>query len=153
MSTSIEAPTPREHLFQAYLTNMTEYMQMEFPQADPVVLRNFIKSEVAARSTGMIERLNIAKANNEDLSLSRSADQRLWPTLRMVRNVNPEAPKRGHSYGNITYYDNEDLLGVTLQHRDKIIDAELKNVEDSMEALMRQKEHILSKKHYQSHTG
>ena len=35
-----------------------------------------------------------------------------------------------------------------VQHRDKIIDAELKNVEDSMEALMRQKEHILSKKHY-----
>ena len=35
-----------------------------------------------------------------------------------------------------------------IEHRDKIIDVELKNVEDSMEALMRQKEHILSKKHY-----
>ena len=121
MDTSITTPTPREHLFQAYLTNMTEYMQMEFPQADRAALKTFIKSEVAARSTEMIERLNIAKANNEDLTLSRSADQRLWPTLRMVRNVNPEAPKRGHSYGNITYYDNEDLLGVTLQNRDKIV--------------------------------
>ena len=121
MDTSVTTPTPRENLFQAYLSNMTEYMQMEFPQADRNVLRTFIKTEIETRSRDMMHRLDIAKANNEDLSVARSGDQRLWPTLQMVRNVDPQAQKRGHSYGNITYYENEDLLGVVLQNRDKIV--------------------------------
>ena len=58
MSALPEVPTPREHLVGAYLTNMLEFLKIEFPQTSEADLKSFIKKEVAARSSAMIERLN-----------------------------------------------------------------------------------------------
>lgn len=118
----VDIPKTRAHLIGSYVDNMYEFMQVEFPNAPRKDLYEFIRTETNDWCKGLYERLAKAKKNGEDLTIPRPREEMLWPTMKMIKHIDrQDIGNKQHSYGNITYYEDEDLLATVTDYRDKII--------------------------------
>lgn len=111
-------PFVRPNLFSAYANNMLTYLKLRYPLAKDAELREFLRSTVTARVDRLKKNLADAQEREEDLSLIRPREEKLWPTVRVAKQCDKEG---NFSYGNLEIYDDYDLLEHIGDTRSKII--------------------------------
>lgn len=102
MTESIKQPHTRPSVLSSYVENMFVYLKHLHPEVDDLTIRDFIRNKV----------------NTKYKQLHSSGK---LPTCKIVRACAEDDPTFTHSEGNLTYYEDVDLLKASNGYRDKII--------------------------------
>lgn len=124
MSSDENGTKMRKHLISAYLDKMTNYLSYMFPDKTENEIRTFVENKVKDQCNMMIKNLQDLIDGTEDYDIDdgRTGKDKLWPTVQILRYVNPtEHNKYKHSCGNISYQKQEELLEVLNGYKEKIM--------------------------------
>ena len=110
-----EVCAKRKNFLGAYLENMVTYIKTMRPDASEEEIEQFCKNVLIRKNAKLKNNLKVAKTNGEDLTTVKEC----WPTVRMIRMA--VEGSKVHSYGNITEYEEYDLLKWTQEYANKII--------------------------------
>lgn len=111
----------REHILHAYMMNIVTYLHLLHPNIDMGNIESFVRSYIENKCEMMKSNLRDAIHNHEDLTIPRTGDKRLWPTIRAAHYSDENDSSLQHSYGNMKIVETEDLLGYIARYRDKVI--------------------------------
>ena len=117
-----EKPIDRPDLFECYIKNVTEFIKLHRPDVSDEKIIAWVKDKVAKRCELLIDNLNNAVRNNEELDVYRDHEHALWPTVQMIRASDSNNPKSSaHVYGDFIELDSMDLYRLTRKYKNKII--------------------------------
>lgn len=120
-----EKPITRKALFGAYLDNMVTFLQTQNPDVPRAKIEAFCREFIEKKSAEMKKRLRDATHSGADIdAASRVAKrgEKLWPTIQVVKHIDPEQlPRQVYSYGNSEIFDHDDLLKFIGNIKNKII--------------------------------
>lgn len=109
----------RAHIFRAYVDLVVDYLSVIHPEAKPSEIEQFVMSYIEEHCDKLKRNLALALENDEDITVPRTGDQRLWPTAQVIDYVSPET--KHHSYGNMQISRQVDLFHHITNLGDKII--------------------------------
>lgn len=114
-------PIYRDGILLCYAENISSWIHSQHPEVPYQEIQKWVTAEMQKWFSELKNRLNIALHEGQELDIKRSKATMLWPTCKIVRSCADEWTPKIHSYGNLTFFNNADLLEVINQYRDKII--------------------------------
>ena len=113
-------PIYREGILACYAENLTTWIKSQHPEIDEKKIYKWVTNYMQNWFKELKNRRANSIHSGEDEDIKRDRDHMLWPTCKIVRSCQDEFTKDYHSYGNLTFFKDEDLLSVINQYRDKI---------------------------------
>jgi len=115
-------PLTRPKVMDAYVANMTTYVQLYHPELSQDAIKDRVIQIVKQRITPLWERYQKAQRNHENVAELAKQGVKIWPTLRVIKAVHPDNPKsKSISYGNLTEFTDYPMLGYADEFRNKIV--------------------------------
>ena len=124
MSEYPETAIVRNNILTSYIENITEFLKTIYPEENSKNIETFVHEYVKNTCNKLIDNLNkLYNSDYEyDLDIPRFGENRLWPTLQILRCIDPNMPDRHvHLAGNIVPQNNAPLLDVINEYNNKII--------------------------------
>lgn len=109
----------RAHIFRSYADIIIDYLSIRYPLAKRSELETFVTSYIEEHCAHLKDNLEKALEYNEDLTVPRTGDKRLWPTIQLLEYT--AQGTKEHSYGNIQVARQEELFKHITRLGDKII--------------------------------
>lgn len=116
-----DKPTSRSGLLNSYIENQVAFLQKQYPEVNSKHLYQFVKDQVNSKYKELKQRLVRARELGENLDTARPRSEMLLPTCQVVRSCSEGDDSHTHMYGELSFYETEDLINFTHEYNDKII--------------------------------
>lgn len=115
-----DLPHQRGTYLQSYVDNTVFFLRKMRPDLSEEQLTVYVKEYTLKHIDKLTDNLKNALQNKENIELPRTGEDRLLPTVKIVKSEAKDMP-HVHSYGNLTYFEHLNALTVAKEYNNKII--------------------------------
>ena len=115
-----DLPHQRGTYLQSYVDNTVFFLRKMRPDLSEEQLIAYVKEYTLKHIDKLTDNLKNALQNKENIELPRTGEDRLLPTVKIVKSEAKDMP-HVHSYGNLTHFEHLNALTVAKEYNNKII--------------------------------